>query len=466
MINFKKALAGAAVFSAVVSLASAVDAPRALPIFDIPSPESYTSQSTMGRFGSDVDDFMGVNDWSGVEYEKFFGFVAYNATASSNGFNAGFAKNVKDNYLGLWFAGNGGDFTMHSIFADSDGINNSYEYNTEDDGSGTYYNYAASVLFGTKKGLGIKASMFYAPNNCVYSKPNTDKDAYTDREVFDLYADLQIGLGDERNTHFEIGVDSQIAKFTSNYGFEDNSWYDLYLRGGLTVKNWDLDLDTRWRLLPLERSEVDNLKQWQYGEANHMIRFTAGRGFKYEASENLAFKAKFKFPLEVGIYSTEAEATKQEGKYAADEDWHYTLTKSTQTDIVLTPTLALGTVWKAIPNKLNLNAGAAFTLGSVGWNIVSTGHRDKDDSATYDDIDSDIKFGWTSSTMDVAWESGFTAFFGKAVSVDVNYNLIGSCFTNMSSTNHGQAVGNQNFWVTVNDIFFTPTLNFLVTVKM
>ncbi len=39
---------------------------------------SMTSYSTQGLFGTDVDDFMNVNEWQNVQPKNIFGYLGYN----------------------------------------------------------------------------------------------------------------------------------------------------------------------------------------------------------------------------------------------------------------------------------------------------------------------------------------------------------------------------------------------------
>lgn len=461
MINFKKALAGAALLAAAVSFASADDkiTVNATAINDVnAAPASMSDASTAGRFGTDVDDYMGVNDWSNVEFDKWFGFVGYNF--DGNKFNMGYATKLKDNYLGFYFGGYGADFTMKSRFSsDTDAVPNSYTYQAT-----STEQYAFALLFGTAKGIGIKASVYYAPtqdngNDSNYNKPDTSKDAYTSLDVWELYADLQVGLGDEKATHFEIGLDSNVAKASSNQGYTDASWYDLYLRGGLTLKEWDLDLDTRWRITPLVRKEGKDYKEWQYGETNNLIQFTAARAFDYEATEKLALSAKFAFPLSFGI-TADYDASKTDT--TSSGDWTYNTARTHNIDIVLTPTLDLGAKYKVLPNKFDFNFGTSLELGNIGWNIIATGSR-KSDSASYDDTVTDVTFGWDHRTMDITWVSGFTVHFSEKVTLDAEYQIMRRVLNGFSSnvdTFNGRGVNE-----TVGKVFFSDAVNLLLSVK-
>jgi hypothetical protein len=62
---------------------------------DIPSitPNSPTGDVTQDFFGTDVNDYLDPVNWSGVEYQKIFGFVGYN-NGYNNAPNLGFATRI------------------------------------------------------------------------------------------------------------------------------------------------------------------------------------------------------------------------------------------------------------------------------------------------------------------------------------------------------------------------------------
>ena len=67
-------------------------------------PTSMTDESSQGLFGTDVDDYLDVNEWSNVQPTKVFGFLSY-GTSGTDKINTGFAMPVGKFYLGAFFGG-------------------------------------------------------------------------------------------------------------------------------------------------------------------------------------------------------------------------------------------------------------------------------------------------------------------------------------------------------------------------
>lgn len=65
---------------------------------------SMTSYSTQNLFGTDVDDFMNVNEWQNVQPKNIFGFLGYGKTGKGS-INLGLAHQFKPFYLGTYFEG-------------------------------------------------------------------------------------------------------------------------------------------------------------------------------------------------------------------------------------------------------------------------------------------------------------------------------------------------------------------------
>ena len=69
------------------------------------SPTSMTNESTRGLFGTDVDDYLDVNEWSNVKPEKLFGFLSYGKSGTDK-LNFGLAGPVAGKfYLSGFFGG-------------------------------------------------------------------------------------------------------------------------------------------------------------------------------------------------------------------------------------------------------------------------------------------------------------------------------------------------------------------------
>jgi len=68
----KKLLATALVLAVCFAAVSAAD----LTELERLGPASMTDASSQGLFGTDVDDYLSVNEWSNVQPTKVFGFLS------------------------------------------------------------------------------------------------------------------------------------------------------------------------------------------------------------------------------------------------------------------------------------------------------------------------------------------------------------------------------------------------------
>ena len=491
-MNFKKILTSALVLAAASSFIFAISDTNARPVNDIPGPASMTANATAATFSTDVDEYISITGWNGVNFGKGFAFIDYGF--QGNRFNAGYATKLAGNYLGLWFGGNGADFDMISqSYSDSNKGNNTFSFN----GNGT--SYAASALFGLgKNGIGIKASMFYLPTTVTVTNVKDVKVSSTESvdlkneiDIYNLNLDLTVGLGglvkieskgkaEEgkeaaagktilSNLRVSLGLDNYEAKNVTRIGYADSSFRDLYLRAGADVLSWEMQLDTRWRLFPSTISDVTvksgkesvNTKTLVTGASDNLIAITASRTFGLDVMEGkLALRAKPVLPLHFGFLSN------QYGTKSGNSDWVYSNNKN-EIDIVLVPELNLGAQYQLLPKKVDFNCGANFALGTLGWNILTTNHRDDrtTKNASYKDTVTD--FGWDSTNMNIGWQSGFTVHFGENVTLDLAYNLLGTLLNNMSTNNGAGWVSTTSpFWGSIENLFVTKTnLSMQLSVK-
>jgi hypothetical protein len=69
--------------------------------------ESNSSKATAGLFGTDVDDYLDVHGWSGVELEKYFGFAGYEGLHRNLPvLGLGYARQFGGLYVGAYYTGN------------------------------------------------------------------------------------------------------------------------------------------------------------------------------------------------------------------------------------------------------------------------------------------------------------------------------------------------------------------------
>jgi hypothetical protein len=70
---------------------------------DKPAPESNTSKATFENFGTDVDNYLDVHSYGDVEFDKWFGFGAYDTGLN---LGLGYARKLGGIYLGAFYTGN------------------------------------------------------------------------------------------------------------------------------------------------------------------------------------------------------------------------------------------------------------------------------------------------------------------------------------------------------------------------
>jgi hypothetical protein len=78
----------------------------ALSIIPLAAQTSNTARATAGIFGTDVDDYMSVHWYSGVEFDKYFGFTGYGTNNGWGSIGIGYARNFGGIYLGGYYEGN------------------------------------------------------------------------------------------------------------------------------------------------------------------------------------------------------------------------------------------------------------------------------------------------------------------------------------------------------------------------
>lgn len=467
-MNMKTILLAAALFAASLSTAVAINNyaavgsdKHAASIFDVPTATSFTGSITKGLFSTDVDDYMNVNDFRNVQPEKLFAFFGYNyrldddlnrTSGSNNGFNIGFAKQFSPFFMGAYFGGHLDGFKMTSVFNDAPGANKSdYTYVAD-----AQFTYTGAVLMGFEK-FAVKASLLYDPRNGIgYLHSTSDDEIRSD--VWRLYTAVQVGLNHSWAPHFELGIDSHVARFyQKSAGSADRSFYDVYLRGGVTqpladvsekyAHEFSYDADTRWRIYPLVWNENNDMRTEKFGLADHLIQLTAAYKATVTPLERVTFKMKVALPFEVG-WKFDAYSIKTVTK--DDNNTSYESPRNYYTDIGFVPTFAVGATFAVIPNRFQLNFGTEFKIGELGWNIHTVDTmKDSGASSSKSSTQTDVSFGFDPDNFGTDWGLGLTVFFGRAISLDARYNIL-------------QAVNNTIKVQEIKD----ATFEFLVTVKM
>ena len=394
-------------------------------------PESYTSSTTQGRFGLDVDDYMDVNSWSNVKFDKGFGFLSYNSGVN-NGISLGYATHLFGAYMGLWFAGYGGDFTLSSTLRTDGGDKEFLSYKTLNENV-----YAMAVLLG-KGNKGLKATLVYDPRRGGSSYAFTD-DGYKQGENYLLYADLALGVDDTMNYH--VGFYADVARDNTTDGVDNGTFYDLYAGiGGLPfLFGFGVDLDTRLRIFSAEQFEhLDGdgkaVKHSREGEIDIIAKADISRGFTFAPIDRLAVKAKVGLPVELGIYSGPGDGY-----------------KDINIDLFISPVAKVGLQYALRPEKVNFNLGTKLGLGNLGLGIYN------------DDDETSLKLGYKAEDITLGFSSGFTLFLGKSVTLDAEWNIIKALIgDNLKS---GEAFESSSVDTAVGNILFHE-FSLLLSVKL
>jgi len=184
----------------------------AVPVFGpgVYAQSSPTSTATAGVFTTDVDDSLDVLYYSGVEFDKWFGFIGIDSAENYAGTNTnvpslGYATRFGDIYLGAWYKGNIASTTNNT---ESQEVVSTYDLTnqllTQKQTTITYRNQytdsinGINVLIGVA-GMGIKVGFSEALR--VWSYPDITKivkeDAtgasktHTDDYIVDDYQRIQ-----------------------------------------------------------------------------------------------------------------------------------------------------------------------------------------------------------------------------------------------------------------------------------
>jgi hypothetical protein len=115
------------------------------------APESNTSAATGGLFTTDVDDYFSVHSYSGVEFDKWFGYAGY----GDDSVKVGYARRFGGIYLGAYYDGYG----IYAPEKKTDTITTTYTSSQPND-SGDILTKVTKTDFaeanvGTKNSLGV-----------------------------------------------------------------------------------------------------------------------------------------------------------------------------------------------------------------------------------------------------------------------------------------------------------------------
>ena len=428
---------------------------------------SMTSYSTQNLFGTDVDDFMNVNEWQNVQPKNIFGFLGYGKTGKDS-INLGLAHQFKAFYLGTYFEGQ------------VNGWKNEKKINGDTEASTSSTNKSnGRLLFGFGN-IGAMADMAYEPkvgNKVTWTEATKTKQT---NNLFKLDFNLSAGINlNSNNKLFKIsanlGLESDVDKKTTTENgkltnFTDASTYNLVVGAGFShdFSSKDglthtvlADLDTNWGIWPTKTSITvvggTTTTVYTYGNLKDVITLTPKYRIAYEPEGKFAFKAET--GLGIGLdFENEYNYTQTITSGGGDTKLYKT-PRTYKTTLSLHPELKAAFVYAPV-SKFKLNFGLGFNVPSVNWEFKKTETRDASGNVTKTDKSNEFKFNTANGKINAS--SGFTWLITENVVFDANWNIIGNLLNDFS-TNLPEGAGT-NFWNTVNKLV-VHNIKFALSVK-
>ena len=481
----KKIVMGAAVAITAAGLAVAQDA--ALPSFTgVPAlparvsaledmePKSMTSISTAELFGNAVDDFMNVNEYQNVQPEHLFGYLGYGKKGSdeygAGKINFGLAHQFNKFYLAGWFGGQINKWTVENKKNDKTGMKKDETTTAHGDKNAVY----GKVLFGLGN-MGIMANFAFKPDGTANKYvDDRDKKTKTTDNRFALNTSVKFGINlNGKNdkvykTWAELGLNSRVSKHEENkdgkISLLDTSIYRLNLNGGTSfdlyeandiVQTLDLELDTGWDIYSITFAKSDSKSVVQNGAFGMEIAFKPAWTLAYEPEDS-----KFGFKTKVGL-ENKLTYVQDPDNAVGDGKTEYAASRKYVTKFDITPSLAVGAIYKVVPEKFQLNGGASFKVPSGNWDNTKTQHRNSNTASKIDWTEENGTWTAKSATGKLDLNSGFTWTPSEKVTIDANWNILKAVFTDDFRTDFD----NTNFWKNVNTLVF-QNFGFLVSVKL
>lgn len=439
-------------------------------------PTSMTNESSQGLFGTDVDDYLDVNEWSNVQPTKVFGFLSYGKSGTDK-INTGFAMPVGKFYLGAFFGGQLNDWTSEvGTRTGAKQGNGSFSAS----GTKTTHQASGSVLFGFNN-IGILGNITYKPG----SGNKTDHHKTLPGVKFDLNnytLDVAVKAGFNVTgpkdilfkTSAEVGITSKVNKTRTTtkspdvYTMANSNEHDLHINGGVyfdfahngpVTQGASLSLNTDWTIYPTHtgrtKTSGKTIDTYTYGRWHDTIKLEPSWSITYEPEgSKVALKAKVGVPI---TFDTKIgyNYTKTDGKKA------YNPARTHTTTIDFTPELKAGLTYAPI-DKIRFNVGAKVSVPSFGWNITKTENRKIDDGSNADNgTVRSFEYHFNTADGKIGLASGFTWFITQNVTFDANWKLTDNLLDGFSH----KLTNNENIWKTINKVL-VHEVGFMLSAKL
>lgn len=479
----KKILLGLVIsmVSLVSIVAQTTPTPKDIATFDVASivvPESNTSKSSEGVFGTDVDNLVDVNGWSDIEFKNMFTSLSYGA----NGLELGFAKALKNSYLGLFLVGDLG-FDFESTFSSGKSENTAADGTvTKNEGSGySESGHGSQFSIGALYGLGdfgFRASIAYKGDAAdAYEKEyinnaGTETKTILNTDIWRLYPELAVGykfaLGDYVFYPYStVGIDINKNTVTVKDLINDSETKTdndvismaIGLGSAVDLPSKDKAFSHSAELATLvsfgfidkleENSDVLGVISDAVTKYNlNTVLLTPSYSLSYDGVDRLsvAFVAsadllwKNSSANQKIVYSGSESGTTKNKVYTGTFD--------------MEPSISFGLAYDVVPSKFTFRAAASIDLPTLSCTTDTTrvksevtvaGNTTKQNDKGRDTV-------WTGSSSDCAmsFASGFSFNLTPSLMFDTEWAIVSDLFNASFETTLVE--GNNNILNTLNDI--------------
>lgn len=384
------------------------------------TPVSQTNAATNGLFFTDVDKFMDVNEWDTVNPQN--GFFVF--TIDANGYDMGYAKQLKKFFWGTYFNGAFGNYTKTETEQNDTKTTDITEGSTANP-----TNFIFSNLFGFGN-KGVKVDFYYSTTGSTKNDNGTSVTS-TDKTKWSLYSTL--------GWKNAVIKGRQVVPAVWLY-FDYN-----YSAGLQQTNNSTVASDSRdWRLaLGAGGTTVLKTTEIRKSSLTALLQFDIIQPVDKDFNKVKGFNLYL--PVEYECIFTPAEKFSFGFKSSLDNKLVISKNSGTETDTTtytLTPAFKAGFQYDTL-KKFILNAGVelalpVFTIKNVDESKI------KKETTTYT---------WNGDDGYVGFHSGFQFVPVKNLIFDCNWAILANVFTEpFSNTNMTSNIKGANIWESLNNL--------------
>ena len=448
---------------------------------------------SLSTLATDVEDFMDVNAFENLEFDKVFTYAGWSDTKDigTNSFNMGVAKKFGSLYTGIFFDADFTGFTNTISTTTRNNYKSSIGTATANDNN--TFTFSALVGIGN---LGIKGSVLFANDaesgNTGTSSSTTSGSSTTDSTTltknYELYPELRAGLNLDVGSvalspyaYFGLDINPSYTyeKTTvTNYGTTEkkndtsHTWILFGLGSGIGLPEGEMATHSFSAALDFafDSYGVGNVSSTansstttkKYG--NGIVTFTPGWTVELAPIETVTVTFDTTLPFKFTNSNDERYVTITTS--GSTTSAYASATTTTGVLLNVDPELNIAVDWQAAP-KLGIHVGADVALPLVSINnTTAVTYNGTSDSRSESSRTTTHTFTFgpnSSSDFTLTWDSGFRFDLTKNVLFDCSWNVVGDFFANFSE--NSTWTSNSSFWGGMGNLFY-HSLSFLISVKL